>query len=401
MAKKTIADVNVTGKRVFMRVDFNVPMEDGKITDDRRIQAALESIKSVISRGGRLILASHLGRPEGTGYEAEFTLKPCAERLSQLIGKPVGFPGDTVGDKVKAAVDAMKDGDVILLENVRFYKGEKKGDVAHAAKMAELADVYCNDAFGTAHRDEATMVAVPQAMKAAGKPAVAGFLLEKEIKYLAEAISNPKRPFVAILGGAKVSDKIVVIKELLNKVDAILIGGAMAYTFMLAQGKGVGKSLVEKDKVNEAKEILAAAGKSKAHLVLPVDHICGQQFSSITPTKTCGEQIDADWMGLDIGPKTVVNYAKEIGKANTLIWNGPMGAFETKPFHIGTQRVAEELAQATARGATSIIGGGDSAAAIEQFGLASKVSHVSTGGGASLEMLEGRKFNSVGLLDEK
>lgn len=401
MAKKTIADVNVTGKRVFMRVDFNVPMEGGQITDDRRIQAALESIKSVLSRGGRLILASHLGRPEGTGPEPEFSLKPVADRLSQLLGKPVAFPGDTVGDAVKAGVAALLDGQVLLLENVRFYKGEKKGDPAHAAKMAELADIYCNDAFGTAHRDEATMVAVPQAMKAAGKPAVAGFLLEKEIKYLNDAISTPKRPFTAILGGAKVSDKIVVIKALLGKVDSILIGGAMAYTFMLAQGKTVGGSRVEKDKINEAKEILDAAGKSKCDLHLPMDHVCGKALASNTETKVCSEQIPDGWLGLDIGPKTVSDFNAVISKSKTVVWNGPMGAFETKPFHVGTQRVAQSLVDATTKGATTIIGGGDSAAAIEQMGMAEKVSHVSTGGGASLEMLEGKKFNSVGLLDEK
>ncbi len=401
MAKKTIADVNVTGKRVFMRVDFNVPMQGGAITDDRRIEAALESIKSVISRGGRLILASHLGRPEGAGPEPEFSLKPVADRLSQLIGQPVAFPGDTVGDAVSGAVAAMKDGDVLLLENVRFYKAEKTGDAAHAAQMAELADIYCNDAFGTAHRDEATMVAVPQAMKAAGKPAVAGFLLEKEIKYLSDAITTPRRPFVAILGGAKVSDKIIVIKALLEKVDTILIGGAMAYTFMLAQGKTVGGSRVEKNKVNEAKEILEAAGKSKCDLILPVDHVCGKGLTSNTETMVSPEQIGDGWLGLDIGPRTVSNYSAIIVKAQTVIWNGPMGAFETKPFHVGTQRIAQALVEATTHGATTIIGGGDSAAAIEKMGMAQQVSHVSTGGGASLEMLEGKKFNSVGLLDEK
>jgi len=401
MAKKTIADVNVTGKRVFMRVDFNVPMEDGKITDDRRIVAALDSIKSVFSRGGRLILASHLGRPEGTGLEPEFSLAPCAKRLAELIGRPVAFAPDCIGETATSMAMALKDGDVLLLENVRFHKAEKKGDPAHAAQMAALADIYCNDAFGTAHRDEATMVAVPKAMKAAGKPAVAGFLLEKEIKYLSEAITKPKRPFVAILGGAKVSDKIVVIKALLEKVESILIGGAMAYTFMLAQGKGVGGSLVEKDRVNDAKEILDAAGKSKCDLVLPVDHVCGKALTSNTETTVATEEIAPGWLGLDIGPKTVSNFAAVIRKAQTVVWNGPMGAFETRPFHVGTQRIAQALVDATKNGATTIVGGGDSAAAIEQMGLANQVSHVSTGGGASLEMLEGNKFNSVELLDEK
>ena len=402
MAKKTIADIDVKGKRVFMRVDFNVPLEAGKITDDRRIQAALESIKSVLSRGGSLILASHLGRPEGKGYEEAFSLKPCADRLGELLGKPVAFAPDCVGDEVKKMAAALKEGDVLLLENVRFHKAEKKGNANHAAQMAELADIYCNDAFGTAHRDEATMVAVPTLMKAKGKPAVVGFLMQKEIQYLSEAISSPKRPFVAILGGAKVSDKIVAITNLLEKVDSVLIGGAMAYTFMLAQGKGVGGSRGEKDKVKEAEQIIAAAGRSKANLILPVDHVCGKALTSNTETKVCGETIDEGWLGLDIGPRTVSLYAAEIAKANTVVWNGPMGAFETKPFHIGTQRIATELAEATRdHGATTIIGGGDSAAAVEQFGLADKVSHVSTGGGASLEMLEGKKFNSVELLDAK
>ncbi|MEX2215122.1 MAG: phosphoglycerate kinase [Phycisphaeraceae bacterium] len=402
MAKKTIADIDVKGKRVFMRVDFNVPLEGGKITDDRRIVAALESIKSVLARGGSLILASHLGRPEGKGFEAEFSLKLCAVRLGELLEKPVAFAPDCVGDEVKKMAAALKPGEVLLLENVRFHKAEKKGDPAHAAKMAELADIYCNDAFGTAHRDEATMVAVPQAMKAAGKPAVVGFLMQKEIQYLTDAIAKPKRPFIAILGGAKVSDKIDAIKNLLNTVDGILIGGAMAYTFMLAQGKGVGGSRVEKDKVKEAEEILTLAGKSKAHLILPVDHVCGKALTSNTETKICGEKIDDGWLGLDIGPKTVSLYAAEVAKAKTVVWNGPMGAFETRPFHIGTQRIATELAEATRdHGAMTIVGGGDSAAAIEQFNLAEKVSHVSTGGGASLEMLEGKKFNSVELLDEK
>lgn len=401
MPRKTIADVNVRGKRVLMRVDFNVPLRDGKITDDRRIAAALGSIRSVTDRGGRLILMSHLGRPEGTGKEPRFSLKPCADRLGELLGKPVAFADDCIGDAAKAAADRLGDGDVLLLENLRFHKAEKKGDEAFAAQIAALGDIYVNNAFGAAHRDDASMVAVPSAMKAAGKPAVAGFLLHKEIEYLSNAIENPRRPFVAILGGAKVSDKIGAITHLLDKVDTILIGGAMAYTFMLAQEKKVGKSLVERDRVKDARAILDHAGRAKADLLLPADHVCGKQLSSTTETKVFGEQIEDEWIGLDIGPRTVTAFAAEIGKAALIVWNGPMGAFETKPFHIGTQRIATEIAEATAgHNATSIIGGGDSAAAIEQFGLADKVSHVSTGGGASLEMLEGKKFNSVELLDE-
>lgn len=401
MAKKTIADVDVKGKSVLMRVDFNVPLKDGQITDDRRIESAIDTIKSVVDRGGKLILMSHLGRPDGIGTEPEFSLKPAADRLGELLGKSVAFAADCVGDDVAAAASGLNNGDVLLLENLRIHKEEKKGEEAFAAKLAALGDVYCNNAFGTAHRDHASMVAVPNAMKAAGKPCVAGFLLQKEIQYLLEAINNPRRPFVAILGGAKVSDKIGAITNLLDTVDTILIGGAMAYTFMAAEGKGVGKSLVERDRINDAKAILDHAGRAKADLMLPVDHVCGKDFSSMTDTQVSDEEVADGWMGLDIGPKTVTAYAEVVGKASTILWNGPMGAFETKPFHVGTQRIATEIAEATAdHGATSIIGGGDSAAAIEQFGLADQVSHVSTGGGASLEMLEGNKFNSVELLDE-
>ena len=403
MAKKTIADVDVKGKRVLMRVDFNVPLEEGKITDDRRIRMATESIRSVVERGGRLILASHLGRPEGKGPEPEFTLKPCAARLSELLGKPVGFVEDCIGPKVQAAVEKLRDGDVLLLENLRFHKGEKKGDPAFAQQLASIADIYCNDAFGTAHRDDASMTAVPQALApTAGKSRVAGFLLQKEIQYLTDVIAHPKRPFVAVLGGAKVSDKITAITNLLDKVDAILIGGAMAYTLMLAQQKKVGKSLVEPDRVKDACAILEKAGRSSAQLLMPVDHVCGKALSSATPTKVCVEEIDDEWIGLDIGPRTINMYTDQIARAKTIVWNGPMGAFETEPFDVGTKKIAQAIADATQKnGAVSIIGGGDSAAAIEQFGLADKVSHVSTGGGASLEMLEGKKFNSVAQLDEK
>jgi phosphoglycerate kinase len=297
----------------------------------------------------------------------------------------------------------LKAGEVLLLENLRFHKAEKKGDGKFAEELAGLGEVYCNDAFGTAHREDASMYAVPKAM--VGKPRVAGFLLEKEIKYLSEVIARPARPFVAILGGAKVSDKIVVIENLLDIVDTVLIGGAMAYTFMLAMGKATGKSLVEKDKVGEAKKILELTGKSRAKLMLPVDNVCGKALESGTPTKVVDserEGITGDWSGFDIGPGTVAAEGKGMEGAKTVVWNGPMGAFETKPFDVGTRGVAEAIARCTERnGATSIIGGGDSAAAIEEFGLAERVSHVSTGGGASLEMLEGKKFASVGLLEER
>lgn len=401
MAKKTVADVQVKGKRVLMRVDFNVPLQDGQITDDRRIRMALESIRSVIDRGGRLILISHLGRPEGTGVQAEDSLRPAAERLSQLLGKPVQMAPDVIGDKVSTLAAALKDGEVLVLENLRFYKGEKKGDAAFAQKLADLADLYVNDAFGTAHREDASMVAVPRAIGAKGGAKVAGFLLQKEIQYLSDVIAKPKRPFVAILGGAKVSDKIGAIENLMGKVDTILIGGAMAYTFMLAEHKGVGKSLVEPDRVKEARAMLDAAGRSKADLMLPVDHVVAPEFSGKAPTSIAADQIPDGQMGLDIGPKTINEYASVIHNAKTVIWNGPMGAFEIEPFDVGTRQVALAIAEATQKhGATTIIGGGDSAAAIEQFNLADKVSHVSTGGGASLEMLEGKKFASVDLLDE-
>jgi phosphoglycerate kinase len=401
MAKKTIAQVEVQGKRVLMRVDFNVPLEGGKISDDRRIRMALESIKSVVDRGGRLILMSHLGRPDGKGPEPEFSLRPCAERLAELLGKPVEFASDTVGPDAAAKVAGLKDGQVLLLENVRFNPGEKKGEAGYAAKLAGFGDIYVNDAFGTAHRNDGSMFAVPNAM--AGKPRVAGFLLEKEIKYLSEAIAAPKRPFVAILGGAKVTDKIPVIENLLKVVDTIVIGGAMAYAFFKAQGKDIGGSKCDPADVPIAEGFLSKAGKNGlAKIMLPVDTHCTDKFAADGPKKvTEGGQIGAGWMGLDIGPKTIKQYVKTVKAAKTVVWNGPMGVFEMPPFDAGTRAIADALVAATKKGATTIVGGGDSAAAIEQFGLAAKVSHVSTGGGASLEMLEGKKFASVELLDNQ
>ncbi len=402
MAKKTIVDVDVRGKRVLMRVDFNVPLQDGRISDDRRIRMALTSIKSVVDRGGRLILMSHLGRPKGDGPEPALSLKPVADRLAKLLGKPVGFAPDCVGQDAQQMAQALTDGGVLVLENLRFHKAEKKGDPEFAKQLAGLADVYCNDAFGTCHREDASMVAVPQAIGARGGAKVAGFLVQKEIQYLSEAIRDPNRPFVAILGGAKVSDKIVAITNLLDKVDAILIGGAMAYTFMLAQNKAVGNSRVETDRVKEASSILDAVQRSNAQLMLPEDHVCGSEFKAGTTTRNTDDVIPDGFMGLDIGPRTVQRYCDQVKQAKTIVWNGPLGAFEIEPFDVGTRRVAHAIAEATQEhGAVSIIGGGDSAAAIEQFGLADKVSHVSTGGGASLEMLEGKKFASVELLDDK
>ncbi len=394
MAKKSIADVDPRGKVVLMRVDFNVPQdENGAITDDRRIRMALPSIESVIERGGKLILMSHLGRPKGKGPEPKYTLKPAAEKLAELVGKPVAFASDTVGPDAQAQAAKLKAGDILVLENVRFHPGEQTGDAVFASQLAAMADIYCNDAFGTCHRTDASMVAVPKAM--VGKPKVSGFLVAKEIEYLSETISNPKRPFVAILGGAKVSDKIKVIKNLLGICDSVLIGGAMAYTFSLAQGGKTGKSLVEPDKVELAKELIASGGSK---LVLPVDTHCGDGFSA-----DCNKQvvkagtIPDGWEGLDIGPETAKIYSQLLKNAATVVWNGPMGVFEMPPFDAGTKAVAQAIADSDA---VSIIGGGDSAAAIEQLGFADKVTHVSTGGGASLSMLEGDKFEAVDLLDD-
>ena len=394
MAKKSIADVNVAGKTVLMRVDFNVPLDDNSnVTDDRRVRMAVPSIKSVIDRGGKLILCSHLGRPEPGQDNSKESLKPAADVLATLLGKPLAFATDAVDADASAKVAALKDGDVLVLENLRFYKGEKKGDAAFAAKLAGFADIYCNDAFGTCHRTDASMVAVPQAM--IGKPRVVGFLVQKEIQYLSDAIANPQRPFIAILGGAKVSDKINVIKNLLTICDKVLIGGAMAYTFSLAMGGKVGQSRVELDKVELAKELIQLGG---SRLVLPTDTHCGDAFNSdCNKVVVKAGEIPDTFQGFDIGPATAAQYAQELKNAKTVVWNGPMGVFEMPPFDAGTRIVAEAIANSSA---TSIIGGGDSAAAIQQLGFADKVSHVSTGGGASLSMLEGQKFAAVELLDE-
>jgi len=401
MPKQSVADINPQGKTFLVRVDFNVPQDDaGAITDDRRIRMALPTIRSILDRGGRAVLMSHLGRPAGTGFEKAFSLEPVAKRLGELLGRPVVLAGDTGGADAHAKAKALPAGGVLLLENVRFNKGEKKGDdAAYVSGLATLADAYVNDAFGTCHRTEASMYGVPVAMKKLGKPAVVGFLVEKEIQYLADAIAKPKRPFVAILGGKKVSDKINVIKNLLAVCDHVLIGGAMAYTFSLAQGGKTGKSLVEKDKLDLARELLAAGGSK---LVLPTDTHCADDFSSsATKQIVSAGSIPDGFEGLDIGPKTAEHYSSIIRSAGTVVWNGPMGVFEMPPFDAGTKAVAAAVAAATAHGAITIIGGGDSAAAVEQLGYADKVSHVSTGGGASLEMLEGKAFETVTVLDEK
>ena len=400
MAKKSIADLNPDGKTVLVRVDFNVPQDkDGVITDDRRIRMAVPTIRSIIDRGGKAILMSHLGRPKGQVSPA-LSLAPAAQRLGELLEQPVVLANDTGGQDSTAKAKVVSASEVLVLENVRFNPGEKKGDDAdYVAGLANLADIYVNDAFGTCHRTEASMYAVPKKMKEMDKSAVVGFLVEKEIQYLSDAVGQPKRPFVAILGGKKVSDKIAVITNLLRICDHILIGGAMAYTFSLAQGGSTGDSLVEQDKLELAKQLLQDGGDK---LVLPVDTHCADDFSSDANKEVvkAGEIRDG-FEGLDIGPDTAQRYAEIIRGAGTVIWNGPMGVFEMPPFDAGTKTVAGAVAAATENGAITIIGGGDSAAAIDQLGYADKVSHVSTGGGASLEMLEGKAFETVNMLDEK
>jgi len=401
MAKKSVADLDPQGKTILVRVDFNVPQDEaGAITDDRRIRMAIPSIRSIIDRGGKAVLMSHLGRPAGKGVEPEFSLAPVAKRLGELLGRPVALAADTGGADTHAKARSLPAGGVLVLENVRFNKGEKKGDdAAYVQGLATIADAYVNDAFGTCHRTEASMHAVPVAMKALGKPAVSGFLVEKEIQYLADAVARPKRPFVAILGGKKVSDKIAVIENLLSICDHVLIGGAMAYTFSLAQGGKTGKSLVEKDKLDLARDLLARGG---GRLVLPSDTHCAADFSATAARQVVqAGTIPDGFEGLDIGPETARAYAEIIRSAGTVVWNGPMGVFEMPPFDEGTKVVAAAVADATAHGAITIIGGGDSAAAVEQLGYAERVSHVSTGGGASLEMLEGKAFATVEVLDDK
>ena len=406
LTKKNIADIDVKGKKVLMRVDFNVPLDDGpsgkEVTDDRRIRMALPTIESVLDRGGSVILMSHLGRPKGEGVEPDFSMKPVADKLQELLGRPVTTALDVIGQDVQRTAEGLAEGGVMLLENLRFHKGEKKGNPQLAGELAAMGDIYCNNAFGTCHRTDASMVAVPEEMKRFDKPCVVGFLVEKEIEYLANAIENPARPFVAILGGAKVSDKITVIENLIPKTDAILIGGAMAYTFSLAQGGQVGDSLVEKDKTELAKQLMDKAGDK---LVLPLDTVAADRFPKTAEDAKAADkrtvkngEIPDGYEGLDIGPETSKLFAEKIRDAKTVVWNGPMGVFEKPPFDAGTRAVADAIAESDA---TSIIGGGDSAAAIEQFGLADKVSHVSTGGGASLEMLEGKSFRAVEILDDK
>lgn len=396
MNKKTIRDVNVEGKRVFVRCDFNVPLdENGKITDENRIQGALPTIKYLLDHGAKVVLASHLGRPKN-GPEAKFSLKPVAERLNQLLGGKVTMANDVIGEDAQKKVAALKNGEAVLLENVRFHKEEEKNDPEFAKKLASFADIFVNDAFGTAHRAHASTEGISHFVKTS----VAGFLIEKELEVMGGALADPKRPFVAILGGAKVSDKIGVINNLLEKVDKLLIGGAMAYTFIVAKGGKVGMSKLEADKVDLAKELLEKAKAKGVELYLPVDTVIAQEFKADAESKVCETMAIPDgWEGLDIGSKTAELFAGVIKTAKTVIWNGPMGVFEFPKFAVGTKAVAQALADNPQ--AITIIGGGDSAAAIEQLGYADKVTHISTGGGASLEFLEGKVLPGIACLNDK
>lgn len=393
MPKKSINDVDVANMTVMMRVDFNVPMVDGEVTDDLRIEMALPSINSVLDRGGKLILISHLGRPKGE-VNPKYSLRPVAERLAGLTGKSVAFATDTIGEDAESSAAELQSGEILVLENLRFNKGEKAGDMEFASQLAAMADIYCNNAFGTCHREDASMVALPGAM--GDKPRVVGSLVEKEIRFLKEAIESPDRPFVAVLGGAKVSDKITVIENLLGICDQILVGGAMAFTFVLARGGKVGKSLVEEDKLELARSLM---DHGQGKLLLPVDAHCGDKFSGDCNKLVCRiDEIPDEMMGLDIGPESATRFGDVLLSARTVVWNGPMGVFEMPPFDRGTRAVAQAIADSQA---TSIIGGGDSAAAIGQMGFEDQVTHVSTGGGASLAMLEGKSFAAFEFLDER
>ncbi|WP_174728627.1 phosphoglycerate kinase [Mesobacillus harenae] len=394
MNKKSVKDIEVKGKRVFCRVDFNVPMSDGKVTDDTRIRAALPTIQFLADKGAKVILASHLGRPKGQVVE-ELRLTPVAGRLSELLGKSVKKTDEAYGDAVKSEIDSMSEGDVLLLENVRFYPGEEKNDSDLAKKFAALADVYVNDAFGAAHRAHASTEGIAQHL-----PAVSGLLMEKELEVLGKALSNPERPFTAIIGGAKVKDKIGVIDNLLEKVDHLIIGGGLAYTFVKANGHEVGKSLLEEDKIDLAKSFMKKAEEKGVKFHMPVDVIVADDFSREANTKVVAiDEIPADWEALDIGPKTAEMYQDVIKNSKLVIWNGPMGVFEFEKFSGGTKAVANALAEA--EGTYSVIGGGDSAAAVEKFNLADKMSHISTGGGASLEFMEGKALPGVVALNDK
>jgi phosphoglycerate kinase len=398
MDKLTIKDLDMRGKRVFMRVDFNVPLKDGVVTDDTRIRETIPTLKLAIEKGGRLVLASHLGRPKG-GPDPKYSLQPATKKLEELLGRPVAFALDCVGPGVESQSKALVDGEVLVLENVRFHPEEEKNDESFAKQLAALCDgLFVCDAFGSAHRAHASVVGITRFVQ----QSAAGLLMEKELAYLGKAVSSPARPFVAILGGAKVSDKIEVVENLMKAADAMLIGGGMAYTFLKAQGLPIGKSLVENDKIDLAKKILADAKAHNFKFLLPTDHVTAPEFKAGAPATTGAvTATPADQMGLDIGPKTIAAYAAEIGKARTIVWNGPMGVFEMPAFAKGTLEVAKAVAVATLSGATSIVGGGDSVAAVHQSGMAEQISHISTGGGASLEFLGGRKLPGVEALTNR
>jgi phosphoglycerate kinase len=399
MAKKSVGsmkDAELKGKKVLIRCDLNVPLDGKKITDDTRIRASVETIKHLMSKGARVAVSSHLGRPKD-GPEDKFSLAPCAARLTELLGSEVKMAPDCVGDEVKKMVDGMKDGEVILLENVRFYKEEEKNVKEFSKKLAAPFDMYVNDAFGTAHRAHSSTAGVTEFLK----PSVSGFLLQKELDYLDGAVSNPKRPFAAIVGGSKVSSKIGVIESLMAKCDKLIIGGGMVFTFLKAKGLSTGSSLVEEDKIALAKELMAKAEKGGVKLILPNDVVLADKFAADANTKVANvDSIPDGWMGLDNGPESTKMIQKELEECKTIIWNGPMGVFEMEAFAAGTNDVAKTLAACTAKGAITIIGGGDSVAAVEKAGLADKMSHISTGGGASLELLEGLVLPGVAALNE-
>ncbi|MEO8398208.1 MAG: phosphoglycerate kinase [Ignavibacteriaceae bacterium] len=398
MNKLSVDKLNLKNKKVLVRVDFNVPLDENlNITDDRRISAALPTIKKIINDGGKAILMSHLGRPKGK-INYKYSLKPAAKKLSELLGKEVKLAPDCVGEEVKKIVNEMSPGDVVLLENLRFHEEEEKNDEKFAKQLAELGDVYVNDAFGTAHRAHASTEGVTKFIETCA----AGYLMQKELDYLGNAISNPERPYCAILGGAKISGKIDVINNLLDKVDVLIIGGGMAFTFFKAQGKEIGKSLLEEEKLELAKELLNKLKSKKIKFFLPLDVVVADEFKNDSPSQIVNvDKIPSSKMGLDIGPETIKLFKNELLKSKTIVWNGPMGVFEMDNFAKGTFSIAEALAEATKKGAVTIIGGGDSAAAISKAGLDEKVSHVSTGGGASLEFLEGKVLPGVEALNEE
>lgn len=393
--KKTVRDIDVSGKRVLVRCDFNVPMKDGEITDDIRITAALPTIQYLQEQGAKVILMSHMGRPKGEA-KPEFSLKPVADRLSKLLGKDVIFAASdvVVDDQVKAAADALGAGEVMLLENVRYRKEETKNEEPFTGQLAALGEIFVNDAFGTAHRAHCSTAGLAKYM-----PSVSGFLIEREVKFLGDALDSPQRPFVAIMGGAKVADKIPVIENLLKKVDALIIGGGMSYTFFKAMGYEIGTSILDEESIGLAKDLMAQAEKAGVKLLLPVDTVCAKEFKNDSEKAVFDrDQMPSDMMGMDIGPKTITLYKETIAKAKTIVWNGPAGVFEMPSFAEGTKAIAKALAES---GATTIIGGGDSAAAVEQFGYADQMTHISTGGGASLEFLEGKELPGIACLEEK